>query len=102
MPGERAVAVDDEGTAVEHELVLPADLVDVDEGKTSLAGSFAGQRQALVKLSRPRRASRWGPAAIPRRRRARCAATVGNQTSSQIGSPMTKSRNVTGCPSAPC
>ena len=68
MPRERAVAVDDEGTAVEHELVLAADLVDVDERKPVSPARSRASARALVELSRPRTASRSGPAAIPRRR----------------------------------
>src|SRR4029079_6373591 len=38
---ERAVGIDDERTAVEHELILPAHLVDVSEGDTAFTGASA-------------------------------------------------------------
>jgi hypothetical protein len=47
---EGAVGVHDERTAVEDELVLAADLVDVGEGKARFRHAVSREVEALVKL----------------------------------------------------
>ena len=53
LAGERAVGVDDEGGAVEDELVLAADLVEIDERQPALGHAGGGDVDALVGLAAP-------------------------------------------------
>ncbi len=48
---QRAGRIDDEGSAVEHQLVLAADLVQIDHRQAGFHGAFARQFQPLVDLA---------------------------------------------------
>src|SRR4029453_10110853 len=50
MARKRAVTVDDKRSAIEHELVLAADLIDVDQRNSRIDHALARQRQALVEF----------------------------------------------------
>ena len=50
LGGQGAVGIEHEGAAVEHQLVLPADLVDIDERQSRLDHAGNGKLHALVVL----------------------------------------------------
>src|SRR6187401_2573994 len=49
---DSTIAVDDEGTAIEDELVLSTDLIDVGERKVCLGHPLTGKLEPLMKLVR--------------------------------------------------
>src|SRR6478735_7370427 len=53
LQGERAVAVEHEGRAVEHEFVLPADLVGVNERQPGLGDARFGDAVARFLFVHP-------------------------------------------------
>ena len=61
---ERAVGIEHEGGAVEDQLVLAADLVEIDERQAGLGDARDGELEADVIACRARRASRWARAGV--------------------------------------
>jgi hypothetical protein len=94
------IVTDHERSTVEHELVLSADLIDVDEGNpVSRARSVASDRRWPT-LPRSN-GEPLGTIKTSALCFARCAATVGNHMSSQISTPSRMPRKSTGAGSGP-
>ena len=82
--------------AVEHDLVLPADAVEVGERQPGLGGAGADERQAAVVLVKFERAAVGDEQHVRARPRRARAHTRWSQISSQIGTPSLTPRHSIG------